>query len=1457
MRRVPVAILTLLILCTGAAAAEPAPSEMTTKAGDVILVREALRGTAPTIDKIMEGYPAPMSFGAPDRAIENPSISEPLLSEGREPDVANRTAARGFLATRTPTANLSILGYDSDDNVALGQGALFPPDTEGDVGVDYYVQYNNVGWRYFNKSNGSLAGGPFPGNSFWQGSTLPPTSPCVTNNAGDPIVLFDHIAGEWVFSQFVSSSNPVGHQCFAITQGGNPAGPYVVYDFQVGPNAPNAEFNDYEKIGVWTTANGSQSAYHMTSNQFNLPALNAFLGVRVTAFERDAMLTGAAATSIEFFKDLNTDPSAAGHVPYSFQPAHLEGPAPPAGTCNYYAQLNDGFFTGQTGTEPDGYQFWEFCVNFGRPASSTFTEGPFVPAQSSFLVPNVDVPQPGTSIRLDVLSGRAMYRFTTRMIGGTLRGVFGYDEQLTGSQHTVSYASFSLPSLAGITLDDEGTLQPPDGQSRWMPAAGFDSAGNIGIVYSRSGSGGGQFPSVYFTGRETGDPPGSLQTEAVCVNGSGIQTGTQNGRGRWGDYATVSMDPVDNCTFWVTNEYVETTGSVDWDTRICSYTFPSCGAPVCTQDSDCDNGDFCDGAETCDIPSGICQPGTAPDCDDGVSCTVDSCNETTDSCDNVANDGLCDNGAFCDGAELCDAVNDCQAGTAVDCTDGVSCTVDSCNEGTDSCDNVPDNALCDNGQFCDGAETCDAVNDCQPGTDPCAPLACDEVGDVCIGGPTAQLESDCLTVGGSNTTVNLTNTYVSAVITTSVQYSNNTTPVVPRISSVTSNSFDVRLENPSSGPVAADNLCYLVVEEGTWTIDGVDVEAQKYTSTVTDDAPSNWVGEAQSYGQPYSSPAVLGSVMSSNDADFTVFWDMATTRANPPTAAALATGKTVCEDTDVTRADETVGFVVIESGHGTIAGVEYEAALGADTVAGVADAPPYTYSFNTPFAVAPAVAVVTMAAVDGNNGGWAQVHGSTMATTTSLFLSIDEDQIGDTERNHTSEQVAYVAFAGSVVYPDAGCTSDLQCDNGLYCDGAETCDIPSGICQPGTAPDCDDGVSCTVDSCNEGTDSCDNVANDGLCDNGQFCDGAELCDAVNDCQAGTAVDCTDGVSCTVDSCNETTDTCDNVPNDAACEDGSFCTGVETCDPVLDCQSSGDPCQPGETCNEATDTCDPGATTVMEWGTVNAGSSAVTVNLTGTYTSPVIVTSINYDNNTIPVVTRISSVTATSFAVNLQNAGAGSVATDEVSWLVVEEGVHTVSGVQIQAATTNSTVTDENNSWVGQAQSLTGGFSSPVVVGQVMSSNDPDWSVFWDQGATRQSPPSASTLRTGKTVCEDTLTARAAETVGWIAIEAGHGTLGGVEFEAALGADTVRGVTQAPPYTYTYQVPFATAPAVAVVTMAAVDGGNGGWAYTFGPSPTSTTSLDLVIDEDTIGDSERNHTTEQVGYVVFAGPGSAQ
>ncbi len=144
------------------------------------------------------------------------------------------------------------------------------------------------------------------------------------------------------------------------------------------------------------------------------------------------------------------------------------------------------------------------------------------------------------------------------------------------------------------------------------------------------------------------------------------------------------------------------------------------------------------------------------------------------------------------------------------------------------------------------------------------------------------------------------------------------------------------------------------------------------------------------------------------------------------------------------------------------------------------------------------------------------------------------------------------------------------CDNGLFCDGVETCDLFFD-CQPGNPLDCDDGVFCTIDACNEESAACDHVPDNATCDNGLFCDGEETCDTVLDCRPGTPVNCNDGVQCTVDSCNEATLGCDHLPNNLACDDGLFCNGSETCG-AAGCFPGTSPCQPGETCDEPTDTC---------------------------------------------------------------------------------------------------------------------------------------------------------------------------------------------------------------------------------------------------------------------------------------------
>jgi uncharacterized repeat protein (TIGR01451 family) len=270
------------------------------------------------------------------------------------------------------------------------------------------------------------------------------------------------------------------------------------------------------------------------------------------------------------------------------------------------------------------------------------------------------------------------------------------------------------------------------------------------------------------------------------------------------------------------------------------------------------------------------------------------------------------------------------------------------------------------------------------------------------------------------TTVNLTNTYVSMVVVCTPNYANNLIPLVTRVRNVSGSSFEVRLQNPHGGnpdvALNSETVHYLVMEEGAFTLpDGRQIEAQKYDSTVTDRRGS-WDGQLQSYLHTYANPVVLGQVMSYNDLDWSVFWDQGNQRQNPPNATVLRTGKTVCEDNvDTTRADETVGFVVIEQGNGTIGSVAYEARLGADTVRGVGNAPPYDYNFSQPFGSIPEVAIVSQAAMDDNGGGWAILYGANPLSASRIYLAIDEDQIRDAERAHGTEQVAYLVFGEPLV----------------------------------------------------------------------------------------------------------------------------------------------------------------------------------------------------------------------------------------------------------------------------------------------------------------------------------------------------------------------------------------------------------------------------------------------------------
>jgi hypothetical protein len=490
-----------------------------------------------------------------------------------DPDVIRQTTATQSGAAATPLPGLGFDGLNADDNAARLGVRPVPPDTQGDVSRDYYVQMINLVLAVYDK-NGAILYGPEPNNILWSGFG----GPCETHNDGDPIVLYDHLADRWFFSQIAieedtSSPDVGGHQCFAISTGSDPRGPYTRYDFLLANG-----INDYPKIGVWP------DGYYLTANEFNLQGTQ-FLGAMAVAFDRRAMLAGENPVyGVKFL----LDGSFCGILACSFslQPSHLSGPAPPAGTPNTLVMAFDLETWGGILDVSDGYRLWNFAANWNAPLNSTFTELTQInspPFDSELCGYGPCVPQPAPGELLSPLGQFTMYRAQYRNFGTYQAMVVNHTVDAGGNVAGIRWAELRKTPTTAWSLYQTGTFAPTDGAHRWMGSIAMDKVGNIALGYSASGTS--TFPGIRYNTRTVTDPLGSMAGgEVVLIEGSDVQVNSVN---RWGDYSTMSVDP-DGCTFWYTQEYQANDGDLsqtrDFKTRIASFKFDNCSTPAPVRD---------------------------------------------------------------------------------------------------------------------------------------------------------------------------------------------------------------------------------------------------------------------------------------------------------------------------------------------------------------------------------------------------------------------------------------------------------------------------------------------------------------------------------------------------------------------------------------------------------------------------------------------------------------------------------------------------------------------------------------------------------------------------------------------------------------------------------------------------------------------------------------------------------
>jgi hypothetical protein len=495
---------------------------------------------------------------------ERPEREEPNANPLPLQTTLGTTPAQAAAPTppfRAAAAPAPLSSFDGLDFANWGAG--HPPDTNGDVGPQYYIQTINTSIGVFRKSDGARVAA-FTFDTFMSQGSF--GNLCDTDNFGDPVVLYDSFEDRWVITDFAfkldGSNNvinpPGSFQCFAVSMNGDPvSGGWNYYSVNT-----SGGLGDYPKFGIWP------DGLYMSANMFDYPASGSFQNTRLYAFNKYQMYAGSPSIQVVSF-DLPTDQ-------FTVLPANarLQTGTPPAGSPNYFASVWNFL---------NAVEIWKFHVDWNNVSLSSVT-GPFDSTMAfwweQYSGTNGTAPTPANA--LDTLYPRLMVQNQYSNIGGAESlwtshtvGAGNPTTSVSSAQAAPRYYQVNVTggTVAANTVQSF-TYSPDATQYRYMPSVAVNRGGDMAIGYTRSN--GTTSPGIFYAGRLAGDAANSItQTEQLLFQGTGSQSGTCGGTcTRWGDYSAMTLDP-NGCTFWYTNEYYITNG-LSFNTRIGSFAFPSC-----------------------------------------------------------------------------------------------------------------------------------------------------------------------------------------------------------------------------------------------------------------------------------------------------------------------------------------------------------------------------------------------------------------------------------------------------------------------------------------------------------------------------------------------------------------------------------------------------------------------------------------------------------------------------------------------------------------------------------------------------------------------------------------------------------------------------------------------------------------------------------------------------------------
>ena len=458
----------------------------------------------------------------------------------------------------SPDMPAPIVSFDGPSNVS----GVSPPDPVGDVGPNHYVAMSNLAFQVFDKTGASLYG-PAANNTLWSGFG----GACQTSNDGDPIVIYDQLDDRWILTQF-TAGGPTYYNCVAISTTPDPTGQYYRYAFSTGANFP-----DYPKYGMWS------DALYISTREFSG---SSQVGIGAYAVNRAQLVAGNPNPQVVSFLATAASAGGAYNIGNGLLPSDLDGDTlPPAGSPNFFMGSMDNGST--TGAPQDALTLWKFTVDFATPANSSFVLTNTIPIAAYDTIPafcsgRACVPQPGTTNKIDLLSyrQRPLHRLAYRNFGTHESLVTNQSVEASATMSGIRWWEVRSPNSSAV-LYQEGTYAPglTDGVHRWMGSIAMDQSGNMALGFSAS-AGTVTYPSSWYTGRLASDPLGTMpQGEASIIDGTGSQTSSD----RWGDYTSMNLDPVDDCTFWYVNQWLPASGG-NWRLRIGAFKYDTCGCQI-------------------------------------------------------------------------------------------------------------------------------------------------------------------------------------------------------------------------------------------------------------------------------------------------------------------------------------------------------------------------------------------------------------------------------------------------------------------------------------------------------------------------------------------------------------------------------------------------------------------------------------------------------------------------------------------------------------------------------------------------------------------------------------------------------------------------------------------------------------------------------------------------------------